>query len=212
MAISISALNSNHVEHGIILDISVYDDNGNPWTYHISNCATKIYRPDPAQPGTNIEYFPYAGFLDAGEIQGNLQNTANEIAIGISAIPAQYIDTVLGHAIKGGTLRIYRVFFDTQTQTVVNNGIHQRFVGYITNFAVQEDIELSGALGTVVHTLTLTASSIIGILDHKITGRRTNESSWQYQYDDMGSAILTDLSMGRVEALKNAQFDFGKKV
>jgi len=211
MATSMPELNGDHLEYGVIMDITVSVD-GDPVTYHISNCATKIYRPNPNVPNTNIEYIPYAGFLDISELQGNLQNTANEINISLSAIPTDYVEVVLNHAIKGGTLNIYRVFFDKSTGLVVNNGIHQRFAGYITNFGVSEDIQLSGALGSVVHTLTLAASSIIGILDHKISGRRTNTSSWQYKYDTMGDQILTDLSMSRIEALKNAQFDFGKKV
>lgn len=211
MAVSIPELDSDHVEYGVIMDITVSVD-GAPVTYHVSNCATKIYRADTAHPGTNIEYIPYAGFLDIGELQGNLQNTANEINITLSAIPTEYVEVVLGHAIKGGSIKIYRVFFNKTTGQVLSNGIHQRFVGYITNFAVNEDVQLSGLLGNVVHTLTLCASSIIGILDHMIAGRRTNSSSWQYQYDTMGEQILTDMSMSRVEALKNAQFDFGKKV
>jgi hypothetical protein len=211
MAVSIPALNNDHVEYGVIMDITVSVD-GSPVTYNVSNCATKIYRTNPQNPNTNIEYIPYAGFLDVSELQGNLQNTANEISISLSAIPTDYVEVVLNHAIKGGSLKIYRVFFDKNTGLVVSNGIHQRFVGYITNFAVGEDVQLSGALGSVVHTLTLTASSIIGILDHQISGRRTNSSSWQYKYDTMGDSILTDLSMSRIESLKNAQFDFGKKV
>ena len=211
MAISIPELDSDHVEYGVIMDITVSVD-GSPVTYHVSNCATKIRREDPQHPGTYIDYIPYAGFLDVSELQGNLQNTANEISLSLSAIPTTYVEIVLNHAIKGGSLKIYRVFFNKTTGLVITNGIHQRFVGYITNFAINEDVQLSGVLGNVVHTLTLTASSIIGILDHKIAGRRTNSSSWQYQYDTMGEQILTDMSMSRVEALKNAQFDFGKKV
>lgn len=211
MAISIPELENDHVEYGVIMDITVSVD-GEPVTYHVSNCATKIYRTNPLNPATTIEYIPYAGFMDIGELQGNLQNTANEINISLSAIPTEYVEVVLGHAIKGGSIKIYRVFFDKITGQVLADGIHQRFVGYITNFAINEDIQLSGALGSVVHTLTLCASSIIGILDHMIAGRRTNSSSWQYAYDTMGDQILTDLSMSRVEALKNAQFDFGKKV
>ena len=209
MPTNIPAVQNSQVEHGLLVDITVPDltNNLQPVTFRISNCYTQVTY-------NNQVYSPLGGFMEISDLQGNLQTTANEISIGISAIPASYIETILGSQIKGGKIKIYRVFFDTLTQTVVADGVHQRFNGYITNFAVQENLQTSNKLNTIVHTLTITASSIIGILQNRISGRRTNQKSYQEYYPEtkvITHEITGDLSMNRVEALKNAQFDFGKK-
>lgn len=209
MPTSIPAVEQPSIEHGLLIDITVPDlaNNGHPITFHISNCYTGVTY--------NSQYYsPLGGFMEISDLQGTLQNTVNEISVGISAIPAAYIQTILGSQIKGGKIKIYRVFFDTLTQTVLEDGVHQRFNGYITNFAVQENLQTSNKLNTIVHTLTITASSIIGILQTRLSGRRTNQKSYQVYYPEttvITHEITGDLSMNRVEALKNAQFDFGKK-
>jgi hypothetical protein len=242
MAQTIAAVQAPHIEHGVLIDLELYNPQFNPdqvespsnirtLTYNISNCYTAITY-------NGKTYQALAGFIDITQIQGDLQNTNNEISLSLSAIPSAYIESVIGYPIKGGNIRIYRVFFDSDTQLVKQvsgqTQVFLRFAGIINNFAVQEDVgtsDLSG--GDVTHTITITCSSILGVLENRVTGRRTNETSYQttentftnfYYYHPnatdrtvesletyITTAIKTDPSMSRVVALKNASFDFGKK-
>lgn len=246
MAQTIQAVTSPHIEHGMLLDLILPNpdwdselpegpSNLRNITYYISNCYTNVVY-------NGRTYVALAGFLDISDLQGDLQNTNNEMSISLSAIPSAYIEAIIGEPIKGGTIRIYRVFFDSETQLIKQvSGIDQvfmRFDGIITNFAVQEDTGITDlAGGDVTHTITVTCSSVLGVLENRYSGRRTNTTSYQstdgttadlrftnfyYYYPNatdrtiasleknITTAIKVDPSMDRVVALKNASFDFGK--
>lgn len=210
MAQTIAAVDNPAIEHGVLIDLTLPDpDTGDAVLYRISNCYTSVVY------GGNT-YTALGGFLQITDIQGDLQSTNNEITLGLSAIPAEYIEAIMGREIKGGTIRIYRVFFDTATQQIKNIGgtdqVFLRFDGYISNFAIQEDVA-SYQTADVTHTITVTASSILGVIENRVSGRRTNTTSYQREYGEqyINSLILTDPSMDRVVALKAATFDFGKE-
>ena len=172
-------------------------------TYYISNCYT------PVSYNGNT-YQALAGFLQVSEIQNNISNANDEIQVGLSAIPSIYIASVLDTQIKGGEINIYRAFFDYDTQLILASGVFKRFAGIISNYAVQEDVDFAGYSPEVTHTITIIASSIMGVLENKVSGRRTNKDDYQIVYDELGNSS-TDPSMDRVDALFNSSFDFGKK-
>ena len=171
-------------------------------TYYISNCYT------PVSYNGNT-YQALAGFLQISEIQNNISNANDEIQVGLSAIPSIYIASVLDTQIKGGEINIYRAFFDYDTQLNLASGVFKRFAGIISNYAVQEDVDFAGYSPEVTHTITIIASSIMGVLENKVSGRRTNKEDYQIEYDELGNSG-TDPSMNRVDALFNSSFDFGK--
>jgi hypothetical protein len=206
--------NTPNIEHGILLAITIPTGSGSSNTYYISNC----YKPVVYQGNT---YQALGGFLQIADIQFDLVNTNNEITVSLSAIPTAYIENILGQQIKGGPIKIYRVFFDTATQEVKNiNGydqIFQRFNGVITNWSVSEDIQDTETGADIQHTITINASSVLGVLENRISGRRTNNNNYQIAYPELSintgynaTKILTDLSFSRIEQLKAASFDFGK--
>ena len=207
----IQAAQSPAIEHGVLIDLSLPDPiTGTPVTYHISNCYTNVTY-------NSISYTALGGFLTITDIQGDLQSTNNEITLSLSAIPSEFIESIMGHEIKGGSLKIYRAFFDSATQQVkVISGQSQvflRFDGIISNYAIQEDV--SGFNGAEVrHTITVTASSILSVLENRVSGRRTNDTSYQKYFGELyiTNAIINDPSMSKVVALRSATFDFGKKV
>jgi len=212
MTQTIASVSLPHIEHGILIELRIPNaTTGVPEYYRISNCYTDVF------DGT-YTYTAVGGFLDITDIQGDLQSTNNEINLSLSAIPAAYIDSVIKHPIKGSTIKIYRAFFDTATQTLKEVGgvkqIFLRFNGVISNYNVSEDINTGDNNPSATHTITVTASSILGVLEHRYSGRRTNKKAYQVNYGErlITSAITSDPSMSRVEALKNASFDFGKKV
>jgi hypothetical protein len=150
-----------------------------------------------------------AGFLTISEIQSNISNANDEIQLSISAIPATYISQVLGTQIKGGNINIYRAFFDYNTQNIISGEVYKRFAGIISNYSVQEDFSATGQTAEVTHTITIIASSIMGVLENRISGRRTNKKDYQTVYSELGNSS-SDPSMNQVEALFNSSFDFGR--
>jgi len=184
------------IEHGVLIALTL---NGTP--YYISNCYKTINY-------NGNDYTALAGFLSVSEIQSNISSTNDDIQVGLSAIPSAYITAILGQPIKGGQIEIYRAFFDYSTQEVLAGEIYKRFSGVITNFAVQEDFDNQGN-PSATHTITVTASSILGVLENKVTGRRTNADDLNVVYSEIGNSG-SDLSFNRVAELHNAQFDFGR--
>lgn len=209
MTTDIEAVDSRSVEHGILIDLTLNDT-----TYYISNCWKTI--PNPQFPSDPLKaYQALAGFLTVSEIQNNITNANDEIQVSLSAIPPNYIAATLDTQIKGGEINIYRAFFDYTTQQVLNDSsgnpqIYKRFTGIINNYAVQEDIDVTNTEPTVNHTITITASSIMGVLENMISGRRTNQEDFQMVWPELNNSS-TDPSMNRVDALFNSSFDFGKK-
>jgi len=199
MTTVISPVLAQGIDYGVLIDLTL-----NGTTYYISNCYTPV-----TYDGNT--YQALAGFLNIGEIQNNISNANDELQISLSAIPATYIPLVLGDQIKGGEINIYRAFFDYNTQLILPNpnGVFKRFSGIISNFAVQEDLDTQGDSPEVTHTITITASSIMGVLENKVSGRRTNRKDYQIVYSELNNSS-TDPSMDRVETLFNSTFDFGR--
>jgi hypothetical protein len=156
-------------------------------------------------------YQALAGFLTVSEIQNNISNANDEVQVSLSAIPPIYIEKTLGSPIKGGEINIYRVFFDYTTQEVITNAVYKRFTGIISNYSVQEDINVTAQTPEVNHTITIIASSIMGVLENKVSGRRTNKDDYEIEWPELNNVYnVLDLSMDRVDTLFNQSFDFGK--
>lgn len=164
---------SRSIEHGVLIDLTL-----DSTTYYISNCWKAITY-------NGNTYQALAGFLNVSEIQSNISNANDELQVSLSAIPANYIAATVGTQIKGGEINIYRVFFDYRTQEVITGEIYKRFAGIISNFAVQEDINTLASIPEVNHTITITASSIMGVLENMVSGRRTNKDDYQIQWTEL---------------------------
>lgn len=198
MSTAITAVDTEiNIEHGVLIDL-VLDG----VEYNISNCYKTVSY-------NSKTYTALAGFLNLSEIQSNISSTNDDIQIGLSGIPGTYISAILGQPIKGGMVNIYRAFFDYNTQEVLATEIYKRFTGVIVNFSVQEDMDISEQTPNVTHTITVIASSIMGVLENRYTGRRTNPEDFAIVYSEIGNSG-TDPSMDRVMTLHNAAFDFGK--
>lgn len=184
---------------------------GSDRRWYISNCYNPITY-------NGKEYKALGGFLQVSNIQQDLVTTNNEIQVSLSAIPKEYIENILGQPIKGGAIRMYRVFFDPDTKQIANvDGVRQifkRYQGIITNWAVNEDIQdgNNGQSIDITYTIGIMCSSVVGVLENRVAGRRTINSLYQVRYYERNitDAIITDLSMARIEQLKNASFDFGR--
>jgi len=198
MSTNIPPVQTNAIEHGILIDLTLDED-----TYYISNCYKNVTH-------NGNEYLALAGFLNTSDIQNNISNANDEIQVSLSAIPPTYIAATIGQPIKGGEVNIYRAFFDYETQEVITGEVYRRFTGIISNFSVQEDLDTQGTTPEVTHTITIIASSIMGVLENKISGRRTNKQDFEIEWPELANDPA-DPSMERVETLFNSSFDFGKK-
>jgi hypothetical protein len=173
MTTTISQVDNRSIEYGVLIDLTL-----DGTTYYISNCWKSVVY-------LGNTYQALAGFLTVSEIQNNISNANDEVQVSLSAIPPTYIAATLGTQIKGGEINIYRAFFDYRTQEVITNAIYKRFTGVISNYTVQEDLNAAGSSPDVSHTITIIASSIMGVLENKVSGRRTNQEDYSIQWAEL---------------------------
>lgn len=131
----------------------------------------------------------------------SLRAAPDEVSITITGIPFTRVPEILNNKIKGSECNIYRGFFDPITGNLLpipNNPIG-KFQGVVSNFDISDELDMGADTGTV--TLTLTLTSVVELLEDKLSGRRTNAR-------DFGD----EKSMDRVALLSKANFNFGAPV
>lgn len=223
-------VDEQNIEHCLLLKITI---NGLPNPLYLSTG----YRAFNFDDGTGTQtYTPLGGFLGISDIQNTLQNAADELTVSLTGIEDTYIAAILDpqYQVKGGDIKIYRAFLGndglpynntpsapaTPTTFTLNYNCYPRFIGRIVNYAINEQVESTTLSTDITYTMSIICSSIFGVLENKISGRRTNPRDYQIYYDEpfftdpvgnANPAILTDPSMDNVQALFNANFDFGKK-
>jgi hypothetical protein len=147
-------------------------------------------------------------YVGAGALMGitatssEIRTSGGEITISLSGIPNTSIAEIINSKIKGSRVDIYRAIFDStsgQLLSIAGNPLG-RFKGYVTTFTLNEDFD--NTTRTSSNTIVLNCSSIIDVLQNKISGRKTNPSSQKKFYS-------SDVSMDRVPNLANATFNFG---
>ena len=200
MSISIPAVQQPQIRHGVLIRILA-----NGVNYYVSNTY------GPVTYNSNL-YQGLGHFLGMDQIQDDLRVTNNQISLSFSGIPKvaedgglgaynSYVAMILDQKIKGSKVWIYRAFFDLTTNQLLTDSVSLRFAGYISNFSIVDGIDLEARDNT--KTVVIICSSVIGIIDRKISGRRTNQTDQRLLYP-------TDESMDRVAVISNTSFDFGK--
>jgi hypothetical protein len=132
----------------------------------------------------------------------NLRASPEDVSITISGIPTTNIADILNNKIKGSSIKIYRGFFNPSTGDLLNIAGNPagKFQGVVSNFDITDDLEMGSDTGTI--SLTLTCTSVVELLNNKITGRRTNPIDQNIFYP-------TDTAMDRVPSLAKSNFNFG---
>lgn len=194
MTTNIPAVQESRIKHGLLVDITV-----NTTTYRISN----LYAPITYNGNT---YTQLGHFMGTSDITDDLKATNNQITITLSGIPPDnsdpnYMSIVLNSNIKGSRVQIYRIFFDPTTYQIKDNTAYQRFNGYISNYALNENWDQDNKL--VTNTISIQCSSVHAVMEKQYSGRRTNDSDQKYWYP-------TDTGMYRVKIISDSSFDFGK--
>jgi hypothetical protein len=140
--------------------------------------------------------------LAISDTSGSLRASPADVTISISGIPTANVTAILNNRIKGSEVKIYRGFFNPSTGqllSVVGNPAG-KFQGVINNFEISDDLEMGSDSGSF--TLILTATSVVELLNNKVSGRRTNPADQKEFYPN-------DLSMDRVPSLAKSNFNFG---
>lgn len=194
MTTSIPAVQETSIRHGVLINITV-----NGTTYYISN----LYAPITYNGNT---YTQLGHFLNMSELQDDLKATNNNITISMSGIPPDdgspnYMNIVLNSNIKGSRVQIFRAFFNYTNDALIPGAVYQRFNGYVSNYALNENWDQDGKL--VSNTISIQCSSVHAILERKYSGRRTNNQDQTFFFPgDTGFFLVKDLA--------DSQFDFGK--
>jgi hypothetical protein len=143
-------------------------------------------------------YSPVGGLLAVGTAQRDLRVTSADTSLSLSGIASENIYIVLATKIKGSKLEIVRGFYDSNY--ILTSTAH-RFTGIVTSYNINEDRKDT----TDNYTVTLNASSFKAVLENRIVGRKTNNSSWTYYNPG-------DTSMSQVYSLSGTTFNFGGNI
>lgn len=189
MAIDLSTYSSIQTNLFVKLDIPDYDV-----------LTFSDYHKNLSLGGTN--YTGIGQLLAVTNTTHNLRAAPDEISITISGIPSTNITQILNNRVKGSSIKVYRAFFDPNTGELLNivGNPAGKFQGVVSNFEIGDELEMGDDLGTV--SLTLTCTSVVGLLNNKITGRRTNPIDQELFFPG-------DKSMDRVPSLAKSNFNFG---
>ncbi len=142
--------------------------------------------------------------LAIGQVQRDIKSTANDTTVTLSGIDTSMLGFVLGQNVKGSPIQLWHGFFDTDGALITTGGtggLYQYFSGIITSFSISEQWMEDARM--YVGAISVSASSIQLILQNRIAGRYTNNSSWQFYNSG-------DTSMDRVPFIETINYQFGK--
>lgn len=150
-----------------------------------------------------ISFTNLGDLLNVGDVQRDMRSTSDDMTIALTGIDPTNVGIILGNEIKGSLVEIWRGFFDSNNQiiTTPTTQFFKRYQGIINNVSITEDF--NSELRTRIATCSISCSSMRRILENKLGGVKTNQSSWQFLYPG-------DTSMNRAATIANTYFDFGK--
>ena len=150
-----------------------------------------------------ITFSNLGALLNVGDVQRDMRSTSDDMSITLTGIDPTNISLILSNDIKGSLVEVWRGFFDSNNQiiTTPTTQFFKRYQGIINNVSITEDFNSEAR--TRIATCSISCSSMRRILENRLGGVKTNQSSWQFLYPG-------DTSMNRVATIANTYFDFGK--
>lgn len=186
------ANNAPLVINAEFVKLTVYNEVGNTANTNVYTFSSSY----KSETIGNVTYTPLGGLLMVGVQNRDLRVTSADTSLSLSGIDGNNIYVVLATKVKGSEIEITRGFYDAN---YVLQNTYPRFTGIVTSYNISEDRSERQDNFTV----TLNASSYKTVLENRISGRKTNQQSWQVFNS-------TDTSMNNVYSLADQQFDFGK--
>lgn len=150
-----------------------------------------------------ITFTNLGALLNVGDVQRDMRSTSDDMTIALTGIDPTNVSLILSNDIKGSLVEVWRGFFDSNNQiiTTPTTQFFKRYQGIISNVSITEDF--NSEMRTRIATCSISCSSMRRILENRLGGVKTNQSSWQFLYPG-------DTSMNRVATIANTYFDFGK--
>jgi hypothetical protein len=150
-----------------------------------------------------ITFANLGALLNVGDVQRDMRSTSDDMTIALTGIDPTNIGIILGNDIKGSLVEVWRGFFDSNNQiiTTPTTQFFKRYQGIINSVSITEDF--NSEMRTRIATCSIACSSMRRILENRLGGVKTNQSSWQFLYPG-------DASMNRLATIANTYFDFGK--
>ena len=152
---------------------------------------------------SGITFTNLGALLNVGDVQRDMRATSDDMTIALTGIDTANVALILSSDIKGSLVEVWRGFFDSNNQiiTTPTTQFFKRYQGIINNVSITEDF--NSELRTRIATCSIACSSMRRVLENRLGGLKTNQSSWQFFYPG-------DTSMDRVATIANTYFDFGK--
>jgi hypothetical protein len=150
------------------------------------------------------EFDGLGALVGIGDIQRDIKSTANQTSLTLVGIDTALLGWVLSQEIKGSQITMWKGFFNTDGTLITTGGtggLYQYFYGFVNAFNIGEQWMEDARM--YVGTITVSASSIQIILQNRVGGRFTNNSSWQFYNSN-------DTSMNRVGFVATIYYPFGK--
>jgi hypothetical protein len=150
-----------------------------------------------------ITFSNLGALLNVGDVQRDMRSTSDDMTIALTGIDPASIALILSNDIKGSIVEVWRGFFNANNQiiTTPTTQFFKRYQGIINSVSITEDF--NSEMRTRIATCSIACSSMRRILENRLGGVKTNQSSWQFLYPG-------DTSMNRVATIANTYFDFGK--
>ena len=187
--------NTNNIRYADFIRLTTIGE-----TYLFSTAPSELTIPA-------VDSRPFEGLgqvIKVGDAQRDIKSTANETTVTLVGLDTAFLGVVLGSKLKGSQIEIWHGFFNTNGELITTSGtggLYQYFNGYISSYSISE--QWMEEMRTFVGTVTIAASSIQLILQNRVAGRYTNDSSWQFFNSG-------DTSMGRVAFISTVNYYFGK--
>ena len=190
---TMNAVNSANIRHAEFVRLTV----GTAATvYTFCNAAAPV-------TVSGITFTNLGSLLNVGDVQRDMRSTSDDMTIALTGIDPAVVGVILSSDIKGSLVEVWRGFLDADNQiiTTPTTQFFKRYQGIISNISITEDF--NSELRTRIATCSISCSSMRRVLENRLGGVKTNQSSWQFLYPG-------DTSMDRVATIANTYFDFGK--
>lgn len=190
---TIAALNGPQIRHAEFVKLTI----GTAATVY-----TFCNAPAPITVG-GITFTNLGALLNVGDVQRDMRSTSDDMTIALTGIDPANVGLILSNDIKGSLVEVWRGFFDSNNQiiTTPTTQFFKRYQGIINSVSITEDF--NSEMRTRIATCSIACSSMRRVLENRLGGVKTNQSSWQFLYPG-------DTSMNRVATIANTYFDFGK--
>jgi len=150
-----------------------------------------------------ITFSNLGALLTVGDVQRDMRSTSDDMTISLTGIDSANISIILGNDIKGSLVEVWRGFLDSDNQIITSPSqqFFKRYQGIINSVSISENFNTQ--MRTRIATCSISCSSMRRVLENRLSGIKTNPSSWQVFY-------AGDTSMDRVNTIANTYFDFGR--